>query len=164
MIEVGVPVTRLAPRARDILVLAAALLIGVTSTAAQSPDVTTVELRVGDGTRFKPSEIHARPGERLRVVLIYVGQMAKTSVAHNFVLLKNGANAKAFAEKFATTEEPDFTALGVKDQVIVASSLIGAGETAELIFEAPAGPGEYPFVCTFKGHHKLGMKGELIVK
>ncbi len=91
-----------------VLALVVGLLIAVASVAAQAPDVTTVELKVGDGTRFRPSEIHARPGERLRVVITYVGKMAKSSVAHDFVLLKKGTNAKDFAEKVGTKEQPDF--------------------------------------------------------
>jgi azurin len=132
--------------------------------ATAQPEARTVEFKVGDGTRYRPAEIEARAGEQLRVVMTYTGQMAKSSVAHNFILLKKGTNARDFAEKFATIEEPDFAAAGVQDRVIASTNLVGADETAKVTFDVPPERGEYPFVCTFKGHYRLGMRGQLVVK
>lgn len=71
-----------------------ALVLGAAAAAmSQSGDVAVVELLVGDNMRVTPSVINARPGERLRVVPRGGGKIQ--ALAHNFVLLKNGAAPKA---------------------------------------------------------------------
>ena len=67
-------------------------------------------------------------------------------------------------EKSSPARETDFLTPALRDQVIAATQVVGPAESAEVTFEAPAQPGEYPFVCTFPGHFKLGMKGQLTVK
>jgi azurin len=44
------------------------------------------------------------------------------------------------------------------------TKLIGGGESAEVVFKAPADKGDYTFVCSFPSHFALGMKGTLTVK
>jgi azurin len=140
------------------------LLIAVAPASGQPSAVTSVELQVGDNMRFTPAVITVRPGERVRVVLRGVGKIPKTAMAHNFVLLRNGTDPKAFVEKSSEARESGFIAPGLRERVIAATSLVGPGESVDVTFEAPSSAGEYTFLCTFPSHFKLGMKGQLIVK
>jgi azurin len=150
--------------ARQILIVLASLLVAVAPARAQSSDVTTVEIQVGDNMRFTPSVINARPGEKLRIVLKGMGKIPKTGMAHNFVLLKRGVSPQAFADKSSAARDTEFIVPALQDQMIIASHLVGPGEESEVTFTAPDRAGEYVFLCTFPGHFKLGMKGQLIVK
>ncbi|HEY3380558.1 MAG TPA: plastocyanin/azurin family copper-binding protein [Vicinamibacterales bacterium] len=123
-----------------------------------------VTLTVGDNMKFDPATITAKPGEPLKVVLKDVGQMPKTALGHNFVLLKKGADPKGFVDKSAGARGTDFIAPAVKDEVLASTNLVGPGETAEVSFVAPTRPGEYTYLCSFPGHFAMGMKGTLTVK
>jgi azurin len=149
---------------RHILVVGAALMLTISPASGQTPNATLVEIEVGDNMRYTPSVINARPGERIRVVLKDVGKIPKTGMGHNFVLLKSGVSAQAFVDKSSLARETDFLVPALQDQVIAASQLVGPGEQSEVTFEAPARAGEYVFLCTFPGHFKLGMKGQLVVR
>ena len=146
------------------LIVVASLLLAVGPVSGQTSEAKLVEIQVGDNMRLTPSVINARPGERLRVVLKDVGKIPKTGMGHNFVLLKSGVSPQAFADKSSQARETDFLVPALKEQVLVATELVGPGEQSEVTFEAPAQPGEYVFLCTFPGHFKLGMRGQLIVK
>jgi azurin len=150
---------------RWIVLLCALTVTSRGSALSQPPDISTIEITVSDNMRFTPSEIHVRPGQPIRVVLRSVGAMPKTALAHNFVLLKPGTSPRAFVNKVSVSaNEPDLNDPAVKAQIIVATPLVGSGETTDTTFQAPSRPGEYDFVCTFRGHFNLGMKGQLIVK
>jgi len=123
----------------------------------------TIELQASDNMRFTPDRITARPGESLHVVLKDVGTAPKAAVAHNFVLLKKGGDAKGFADRSAGARDSDFISPALKDQVLAATKLVGPGETTDITFQAPAA-GSYTFICSFPGHYALGMKGTLVVK
>src|SRR4029450_7012517 len=56
----------------------------------------TVELNAGDNMKFDVTTIEAKPGEKLHVVLKSTGTAPKIAMAHNFVLVKEGASAVEF--------------------------------------------------------------------
>ena len=140
-----------------------ALLAFALPAAAQSIAPRTIEIQVGDNMHFTPARIDARPGEQLRVVLKDVGTMPKAAMGHDFVLLKKGADPKAFADKSATARDTNYIAPALQDQVLASTPLVGPGETAEVTFKAPDKNGEYTFLCSFPGHFAVGMKGTLVV-
>jgi azurin len=140
------------------------LLLSPFAAGAFAQGPRTIELQATDAMKFTPAQIQAKPGEQLRVVLKDVGTVPKTAMAHNFVLLKKGADPKAFCDKSAGARDTDFIAPAVKDQVLAATGLVGPGETTEVTFAAPAQPGTYTFVCSFPGHFAIGMKGTLAVR
>lgn len=149
--------------AMSVLGLFAATLAAAPGYSRQ-PAPRVVQVEVGDNMKFSVGTITAKPGEQIRVVLKGVGQMPKAAMAHNFVLLKKGANAKEFADKSVSARDTDYIAPAVKDQVLASTRLVGPGETADATFAAPRQPGEYIYLCSFPGHYALGMKGTLIVK
>jgi azurin len=59
------------------------------------------------------------------VVLKDTGTMPKTAMAHNFVLLKKGADPKAFADKSLAARDTDFIGPAVKHQVLASTKLVG---------------------------------------
>lgn len=134
------------------------------ATTTASKAARTVEITGGDTVKFDKTEIAARPGETLHVVLKSVGTMPKIAMAHNFVLLKLGTDQVAFNKAAFTARETDFIPPEMKDAVIANTGLAGPGETVETTFTVPAKPGRYPYLCSFPGHFALGMRGMLIVK
>ena len=85
---------------------------------------------------------------------------------HNVVILKRGSMAAYEKELFGSMNEPNAQLRGfVPDSpnVLVASPLLNARESAVIAFDAPAERGEYPFVCSFPGHW-FTMRGVLRVE
>jgi azurin len=132
------------------------------ATGAGKP--RTIELTGTEKMQFDKTEIAAKPGEMIRIVLKSVGTMPKAIMAHNFVLLKEGADAVEFNKSAANARETGFIPADKKGDVIAATDLAGAGETVEVTFKAPAKAGSYNFICSFPGHFAMGMRGKLIVK
>jgi azurin len=126
--------------------------------------VITVGNPVGEKMNYSVSQITATAGERLRIRLINTGSMPKTVMAHNFVLLTRGANAKAFAETAAKAKATDFIPPGLRSHILAQTGLIGPNESAEVIVTVPKAAGTYPYLCTFAGHYAAGMNGVLVVK
>lgn len=86
--------------------------------------------------RYSPDTIEVKPGERVRITLKAVSKMPKVAMAHNFVMLKPGANVEAFVNASAIARTTDYIAPTLKDQVLVASGLAGGGETVSVDFSA----------------------------
>ena len=141
---------------------------GAKPAAGQKPATTgkprTIEITGDDKMKFDKEEIVAKSGETIRIVLKAVGQMPKTIMAHNFVLLKPGVDAVEFNKAAFNARETGFIPPDKKDDVIVATALASAGETVEVTFKAPAKPGSYNFICSFPGHFAMGMRGKFVVK
>jgi azurin len=134
---------------------------GGVAKAASAARVVT--LNATDVMKFDPATIQAKAGEALRIVLKPTSAMPKVAMAHNFVILKPGADAAAFVNASAIAR-PDFIAPALKSQVLVSTTLAGGGETVSTDLVAPKKPGRYTFICTFPGHFAGGMKGVLVVK
>ena len=153
----------------SICLLAAALPLGAQSASAQTAakaagKARTIELTGNDQMKFDKTELTAKPGETIRVVVKSVGTMAKTIMAHNFVLLKLDADVAEFNTAAFSARATDFIPPDKKEVIIANTALAGAGETVEVTFKAPAKAGSYNFLCSFPGHYALGMRGKLIVK
>jgi azurin len=134
------------------------------ATTAGSKAARTVELTGGDNMKFDKTEITARPGETLHIMLKSTGTMPKTAMAHNFVLLTLGTDQVAFNTAAFGARDTDFIPPDMKAAVIANTGLAGPGETVETTFKVPAKPGNYAYLCSFPGHFALGMRGTLIVK
>jgi azurin len=139
-----------------------------TSTSSAKPAAAkagrTVELTAGDTVKYDKTEITAKPGETLHIVLKNGGTMPKMAMAHNFVLLKLGTDVVEFNTAAFNARETDFVPPAMKASVIANTPLAGPGETVETTFKAPAKPGDYTYLCSFPGHFALGMRGTLTVK
>ena len=160
----------------SICLLAAAVCVAPAAAQGTKPAATaakpaagggkprTIEIAGDDKMKFDKEEITAKAGETIRVVLKVTGQMPKTIMAHNFVVLKPGVDAVEFNKAAFNARETGFIPPDKKGDVIAATALAGAGETVEVTFKVPAKPGSYNFICSFPGHFAMGMRGKLVVK
>ncbi|HEX5068847.1 MAG TPA: plastocyanin/azurin family copper-binding protein [Vicinamibacterales bacterium] len=153
----------LVPAARPVV---AAQTKPAPATAAAAPRlvVLTVTDPVGEKMSYSKSVITAKPGERLKVRLISMGQLPRTVMTHNFVLLTLGSDPKKFSEAAALTPATGYIPAALKSQILAQADMVGPGEQSEVVFTAPKAPGSYPFLCTFAAHFGAGMSGTLVVK
>ena len=134
------------------------------AAAAPRLVVLTAGDPAGEKMTYSKSTITAAPGERLKVRLVSTGQLPRTVMTHNWVLLTLGADAKKFSEAAALSPATGYVPAALKAQIVAKTEMVGPGEQSEIIFTVPSKPGTYPFLCTFAGHFAAGMAGTLIVK
>ena len=146
-----------------ILTVLSAFLVSAVGLSAD-PAARTIPIKAGDDMKFSVTEIVAKPGEKLRIVLSSRGTMPKMAMAHNLVLLAKGTDVDAFANASAVARNANYIAPAMASKVLVATKLAGNGETVEVIFDAPKTPGRYEYICSFPGHYLGGMRGVLVVK
>jgi azurin len=132
--------------------------------APPAPRVVAIHAGAGNTMTFDVTKISAMAGEPLKVVLTNAGTLPKTVMGHNWVLLKPGSDPVAFAAAGAAEPENGYIPTKLKGQIVAFIALLGPGETGVVTFNAPAQPGEYPFLCAFPAHCLVGMKGVLVVK
>ena len=86
-------------------------------------------------------------------------------MAHNVVIGEPGSLEAIGAAADVLASSPDGLAqdyIPQLESIIIATSLIAAGEQTRVTFQVPDIPGDYPFACTFPGHWRL-MNGILRV-
>ena len=86
---------------------------------------------------------------------------------HNLVITVPGAREEIglAADGMPTPARPDSQGryyIPASPKVLYATKLLEPGQTEKLNFEAPAEPGDYPYLCTFNGHWRR-MYGHLLV-
>jgi azurin len=134
------------------------------AAAAPRLVVLTASDPVGEKMSYSKDVITAKPGEKIRLRLMSLGQLPRTVMTHNWVLLTLGSDPKKFSEAAALTPATGYIPAALKSQIIAQTDMVGPGEQSEVVFTVPAKPGSYPFLCTFAAHHAAGMRGTLIVK
>jgi azurin len=131
---------------------------------AHASDGRVIELIAYDTMKYNLIKIQAKPGEKLTVVLTSEGLAPKTVMAHNWVLLKAGADPMSYAMSAMSAVKEGYEPKSLASQVIAAIPQLGPKETAKTTFTVPTTPGTYPFLCSFPAHCMAGMKGVLVVK
>jgi azurin len=142
------------------------LLIGIMSLFFNSVIANTeITITGNDSMMFDVKQFSATAGTDFKLTFKNVGNLPKIAMGHNLVVLKKGVTAIAFGQKVlavggsATNPLPN----SVKSDVLVATKLLGPGETEELNFKIPLETGSYEYVCTFPGHFAM-MRGVMEVK
>lgn len=131
--------------------------------SANDGAINVVHLKSDDKMRFDKSEIRVQEGKIVKLTLEHTGEMPKTAMGHNFVLLKQGVVLSDFGNAAIKGEAPDYEfSEELLNDVIAHTKMIGGGESVTIEFQAPP-KGEYEFLCTFPGHYGL-MKGIFIVE
>jgi len=134
------------------------------SGAPSLPDpVSSVTIIGNDRMRFAPEIFVVRAGEEVTVTLHNIGSMPKETMGHNWVLLTMGTDILEFSTAGVRHPKENYVAPGRRDQVLAEIGVLGPDEKASVTFTAPSEPGTYPFVCSFTGHTRAGMVGEMIV-
>lgn len=108
--------------------------------------------------------IEAEPGEELRITLTTDSNLPPSAMSHNFVLVELGTSTDEFARASLNARDSGYIAPDFEENVIIATSMLGDGESDTVTFTVPDEPGEYDFICTFPGHYAGGMVGKLIVQ
>ena len=124
--------------------------------------MVTINLTGNDQMQYNLKTIEVAAGRKVTLNLTQVGKMPKAAMGHNFVLLKAGENAVAFAATAVSAAATGYIPEAGKDKVIAHTKVLGGGESDTITFDAPAA-GTYPFVCTFPGHGPV-MNGTFVVK
>ncbi|MFY0696414.1 MAG: azurin [Balneola sp.] len=143
-----------------IILFLSAFLSFSTATNPATNVATEITVEANDRMQFDTKEISVKAGEKITLTLKHVGKLPKQAMGHNWVLLKEGVVVKDFAMEAMKAKDNDYLPKDSKD-VIVATELLGGGETDTITFEAPA-KGTYTFICTFPGHYGI-MQGTLVV-
>jgi azurin len=125
-------------------------------------EVTEVKLSSSDQMKYDKTSITVPAGKKVKLTLTHTGKLPKTTMGHNFVLLKEGTNVQDFATKAIAAKASDYIPADQKASIIANTKLIGGGQSDTITFDAPA-PGTYTYICTFPGHFAV-MKGEFTVK
>jgi azurin len=123
-----------------------------------------IAITAGDTLKFSITRIDAAPGEALDVVLTNAGTLPREVMGHNWILLKRGSDPEAFASAALGAKDTGYIPPSLKDEIVAHIDLLGPGKSGDVLFNAPAIPGTYPFLCSFPGHILSGMKGALVVK
>jgi azurin len=123
--------------------------------------VTVIEVTGNDALQFSVNAFTVKAGSTVTVTFKNVGTQPKETMGHNFVLLKSGVDAAAFASRAMAAKDTDYIPAGDAD-VLAHTKVLGPGETEVLTIAVPSEPGEYPFLCSFPGHSAI-MKGVMTV-
>lgn len=123
--------------------------------------VVMVNLTGNDLMQYNLNEIRVQAGDKIKLTLKHIGELPKSAMGHNFVLLKQGTDVLDFAQEAATAAGNDYIPNG-SDAVIVHTKMIGGGEETTLEFTAPEA-GTYEYICSFPGHY-VQMRGKFIVE
>ncbi|MDI1247897.1 MAG: plastocyanin/azurin family copper-binding protein [Lacunisphaera sp.] len=135
-----------------------------TAVAANAPAVAVIELTANDSMKYNLTRFEVKAGQEVTVSLTNMGNMPKAAMAHNWVLLKQGADPKAFVDAAVTAAATDYIPPALADQMIAHTKQLGPKQTDEIKFTAPTEPGEYVFLCSFPAHYLAGMHGVMVVK
>lgn len=135
-----------------------------TTAAAAPAGPREIDLTAGDTMKYNITQIDAKPGEDLKVVLTNEGAQPVTVMGHNWVLLKAGTDVAAFDAAALNSKDTGYIPASLADEMIAHIDLLGPRKSGEVDFKAPTTPGDYPFLCTFPAHYQTGMKGTLTVK
>lgn len=147
----------------SVLLLLPLLLITQQGMANDS-EIRVIEMTGNNQLEFSVTDIEARPGERIKVVLTTISDFPKIAMAHNFVLLDSGVDAAAVASASAKAHDNEYIAPEMTEKLLAYTGLAGGDETVEVTFTVPDDTGTYEYICSFPGHYSGGMKGTLTVK
>lgn len=150
-----------ASRSSTALLLVAIFFVSISAFAQKAKVIKIDGL---NSMKFNKTEITAKPGQKLTVKLTTVSKLPPAAMSHDFVLLKQSADAKALANSSLKYKKNGYIDPNMKDQIIAHTALASGGQTVEVTFNAPKKPGKYIYICTFPGHFASGMKGTLTVK
>lgn len=140
------------------------LLSATLAVFAFAAQAKTVTIEGQDSLRFSVDTITVQPGEKVTVKLVNNTKLPPSAMSHNWVLLKQSANPRAFVQAAMKAKANDYIPQSKLDKIIAHTDMIAGGESDTVTFTAPSKPGKYPYVCTFLGHFAAGMKGTLVVK
>ncbi|MEM9303444.1 MAG: azurin [Pseudomonadota bacterium] len=140
-----------------------ALLLADASDAADG-DPCNVTIKVRDSIAFSTTELSVPSTcSEVSVTLEHIGQMPKTAMGHNWVLLPADDLQEIAMAAMTATAESSYIPEG-EDRIVAYTKIIGGGESDTVTFslsDLEEGT-EYAYVCTFPGHWSV-MRGKFTV-
>jgi len=130
---------------------------GVVSDTA---DLLTIRIgTIVEKMKYDINEFTVKPGKKVKLIFANPDFMP-----HNLVVTKPN-KADTVAQQALTLGAQGFAMAFVpkSEDVLWASKLVDHGKEEEMNFTAPTAKGDYPYVCTFPGHHIL-MRGVMKVR
>ena|SRR5699024_6471097 len=140
------------------------VMVGIFLFSASTFAQRVIEMDGTDRMKFTVEQIDAKPGEEITVKLHVISQLPAVAMGHNFALLKQGVDGRAFSQSSSMHKDNEYIDPDKENDVIAHTKMGHGGETVEVTFKAPEKSGDYEYVCTFPGHYVSGMKGTLTVK
>jgi len=136
----------------------------ILKSSHSNADADTVRLEItgDDKMQFNKEEMRVKTGQVVVLTLKHVGEMAKSAMGHNWVLLKQGVDMASFATDAIMAKDNGYIPPNRADEVIAHTKMLGGGESDTIIFKAPP-KGTYTFLCSFPGHYST-MNGKFIVE
>src|SRR6187401_3607371 len=136
----------------------------VPEQAPSSAELSNVlELEANDQMKFNHSELRAVAGKPIKLTLKNVGKNPKDAMGHNCIILKQGTDMNAFAQKAMTEKATDYIPSSEKGSIIAHTKLVGPGEEDTVEFTINE-KGTYDFMCSFPAHAGAQMRGKLIIQ
>lgn len=123
-----------------------------------------IEIHGTDNMKFDVTKIDAKPGEKITVKLSMNSKLPAVAMSHNWVLLDQGTDARAFSMSSARFKDNEYIDPSMESKVLAHTKMASGNQVVEVTFTAPKAAGDYEYVCTFPGHYVTGMKGILTVK
>lgn len=117
-----------------------------------------IRIKAIPGLKFDLTRIRVKPGERIKLTLTNADEMD-----HNLVITKPGARQEVVdASHKLGADGPKQNYVPLSEKVMESIRIVTPGQSAYIIFQAPAKEDVYPYVCTFPGHG-LVMYGAMYV-
>ena len=127
---------------------------------SDTPDLTEIRIAtLPERLMYDTKELTVKAGKKIKLTFANPDFMP-----HNILLVKPG-KAEEVANLSLTLGAKGFDVGWVPEspEIIWASKLLDHGKEQVIDFTAPATPGDYPYVCSFPGHHII-MRGLLKVR
>jgi azurin len=128
----------------------------------QISDTARLKITGNDIMKYNKSKLKVKAGQVVVLTLEHIGKQPKSSMGHNWVLLKQGVDINAFGKAAVNAQDNEHIPQDRTDEIIAHTAMLGGGESDTIIFDAPE-KGTYTFLCSFPGHYSM-MKGEFIVE
>ena len=127
---------------------------------SDTPELTTIRIAtVPEKMMYDTKELTLKAGKKIR--LTFANQ---DFMPHNILMVKPG-KADAVGEKAIALGAKGFDVSFIPESpdIIWSIKLVDHGKEAVTDFTAPTQPGDYPYICSFPGHHLI-MRGMMHVK
>ena len=152
------------PMIRTLLASACTLLVA-TGLHAQAPKEVVLKPDNANPLAYDAASktFTVKAGEKVKVTL---ENKATVPQPHNLIIAKPGTLMKVGALANGMLTDPQAMAKNYVPEstdILHHTKLVQPGQSESLEFEAPAEPGDYPYLCTFPGHWML-MQGVMKVE
>lgn len=127
---------------------------------SDTADLLTIRIgTVVEKMKYDTNEFTVKPGKKVKLIFANPDFMP-----HNLVVTKpNKADIVAQLALTLGAQGFDMAFVPKSEDVLWASKLVDHGKEEEMNFTTPTAKGDYPYVCTFPGHHIL-MRGVMKVR